>query len=619
MPISVDDFKFKLAGSVSKARFDNVRADLGRALLDARTKTPRIASARRRNARVSEEAALSGQLPAVDLLATTDRKEAHRIAAGFLVDARALVARVDDDVAVTLPFVTRRDVVTSALERAERLRDAEYVRDVLAVGRARLTEAQDLVDDDATEDAIGVLGHAESKADEAAQLLAFRARMLTLLGDTLQSIHRKANQYGGLRTLRTVPNGDFPKEWRVDVSALNKLWTDRDDLAQQVRASVVAARDQVAFERKVRALHAKVGAEVDAEVTSYRDESVKAVRACDLGKEAEDAIAGMMDEWRAMKVTDAPNPYYDDEEGFALAGLTGELGELFKPKHRYIHVEGDQYVNASKTAAIQAARTQVPEVILDDIVADIRSKDGGKRRAKVVRERRDGLVERITGGRMMEWYKTSGADILARNGLAGKAANWRKGEVDFEDVGDHVVQEVNEAAQRHLAGLHIDEEVDRAIDAEVEEGILSDARQRKGRQQEEQQMAPGDYWVELGRRAKNAEYGRCFTCAGVAVHSLVMNPAFDRLTIESVGAVGYDHHFVLVGRTGGEVGSATPPAMDSKALVIDVWQANQGGTPPATTWADFTYNKETELKVFSVMRPQDRAALRKRCMEYAEE
>ena len=103
----------------------------------------------------------------------------------------------------------------------------------------------------------------------------------------------------------------------------------------------------------------------------------------------------------------------------------------------------------------------------------------------------------------------------------------------------------------------------------------------------------------------------------MACFHLVMNPVFDSMTIESVGAVTYDHHFVLVGRVGSEVGSTTPPAMDSKLLVTDIWQANQGADPPAASWATFPYNTETKLKVFSVMKPGDRKALRDRCLGYA--
>lgn len=124
-------------------------------------------------------------------------------------------------------------------------------------------------------------------------------------------------------------------------------------------------------------------------------------------------------------------------------------------------------------------------------------------------------------------------------------------------------------------------------------------------------MQEGDYWVKLGEKALKAEYGRCFSCAGVAIYSMVMNPKFDGKVLESVGAPEYDHHFVLVGRTA--VGTTDPPGDDE--LVVDIWQANQSGDSPVTPWKNFTYNKATKLKVFCVLRPEDRSALRERCLQ----
>ena len=111
------------------------------------------------------------------------------------------------------------------------------------------------------------------------------------------------------------------------------------------------------------------------------------------------------------------------------------------------------------------------------------------------------------------------------------------------------------------------------------------------------------YWAQLGKLVAKHRFGRCYSCAGLAVYTLVMDPSYDKLIIAVVGNSDYDHQFVVVG-TESEVGNKT-------GYVIDIWQTNldNGKTPFVMPHAECVYSKGT-TKLACVLFPDDRASLR---------
>jgi hypothetical protein len=97
-------------------------------------------------------------------------------------------------------------------------------------------------------------------------------------------------------------------------------------------------------------------------------------------------------------------------------------------------------------------------------------------------------------------------------------------------------------------------------------------------------------WLNLGRGVLTNRMGKCWSCAAAVIHKLVTDPRFDAVRIESIGASGYDHHFVVINRD-----SATTVAdmstWNKDAILIDAWQANLTGW----TMADPSKSKKAQL------------------------
>lgn len=100
-----------------------------------------------------------------------------------------------------------------------------------------------------------------------------------------------------------------------------------------------------------------------------------------------------------------------------------------------------------------------------------------------------------------------------------------------------------------------------------------------------------EYWIELGRIVHVSKKGRCFSCAGAAVCTLTQDVYFDNYELVIMGNPKYDHYFVCVGSSAGEIKSGLGTA-------IDIWQANLEGAAdayaksPAKT---FMYWKSAEI------------------------
>ncbi|MGY2197114.1 hypothetical protein [Pseudomonas gingeri] len=80
------------------------------------------------------------------------------------------------------------------------------------------------------------------------------------------------------------------------------------------------------------------------------------------------------------------------------------------------------------------------------------------------------------------------------------------------------------------------------------------------------------YWVELGRMVFKSKKGRCFSCAGAALFTLTNDEYFDNYEIVVMGNKKYDHYFVCIGSTLGEIEAGLGTA-------VDIWQANLADTP----------------------------------------
>ncbi|MDT9678667.1 hypothetical protein F6R97_29685 [Pseudomonas sp. JV414] len=83
-----------------------------------------------------------------------------------------------------------------------------------------------------------------------------------------------------------------------------------------------------------------------------------------------------------------------------------------------------------------------------------------------------------------------------------------------------------------------------------------------------------EFWVLLGGMVLESTFGRCFSCAAAAVHTLVHDEYFDRCEVVIMGTKKYDHYFVCVANTLGEIKSG-------EGIAIDIWQANLSKKPDA--------------------------------------
>ncbi|AZD29211.1 hypothetical protein [Pseudomonas chlororaphis] len=99
------------------------------------------------------------------------------------------------------------------------------------------------------------------------------------------------------------------------------------------------------------------------------------------------------------------------------------------------------------------------------------------------------------------------------------------------------------------------------------------------------------YWIELGRLVFKYKKGRCFSCAGAALYTLTLDQFFDIYELAVMGTRKYDHYFVCVGTTMGQITSGLGSA-------IDIWQSNLSGSSDVfahTPAKDFMYWKDAEI------------------------
>jgi hypothetical protein len=462
----------------------------------------------------------------------------------------------------------------------------------------------------------------------ASEGTAGRPELLALLAIIRKDLHTRSGTLGGLSRLTSSNPDDFPPHHGLQDKARHLK-----PLAMTLLQLEQAAKDDTLVATQVRQLALAARALLDNVSTHHaaiRDEKLRvgAVTLQAVGLDsAVDDLGTMLAESATMKITDAPNPYYGmDHRKFARLGLPTEMSEMYSPAHRYIHIDGDERVNGAKTAAARSARDQIGDIDEDTIRARIRATRGAKIKRSVLKRDGEQLRSGVMVDQMMDWYKSDGADLLTALGIPALAdiiAQMRTEpqvasgllSAAAEDNPDlkPALDRLTAAATVFYNDVQEDGFDEGAfnvkVDALIEKQIDLDIGREKGKIVEDQLMTVPDYWVKLGEMALSAEYGRCFSCAGVAIFQLVKNPKFDGCVLESVGAVNYDHHFVLVNRD--NVGSSAPPGPNT--LVVDIWQANQGSDPPMVLWKDFTYNKETELKVFCQIPAGDRSDLRARC------
>jgi hypothetical protein len=116
-----------------------------------------------------------------------------------------------------------------------------------------------------------------------------------------------------------------------------------------------------------------------------------------------------------------------------------------------------------------------------------------------------------------------------------------------------------------------------------------------------------EFWIQVGRllSVQKEPMGRCFSCAGLAAYTLVMDPYFDGFEICVMGAPRYDHHFLCFG---------PPGTIKAKTgYAIDIWQGNLDKTfkylEPMSTFKYLSLGSE----VFATLAPKDRTKHR----EYA--
>lgn len=455
-----------------------------------------------------------------------------------------------------------------------------------------------------------------------------RQALRAVLATIRKELHTKSSRLGGLNLLAKTSPSAYPvqhllqaqaTELRPLVLALLELEASAKDVSLgpvQVNQLLLDAK---ALLGQANSKHMEI---MDDKLSIGAD----ALQAVGL-KGAIPDLQAMLAESAVMKITDAPNPYYGmPKADFLRLGLSAEMAKLYAPAHRYLHVDGDERVNGAKTAAAHSAREQIDDIDEDHLRTHIRVERGSRIRDELLESDNDELRAEVIVDQMTAWYRSSGADLLARLDIpeiAGIVMEMRRdpnvASLQLSDAAadskaiQAALDQLNSAATKfydYVKETGFDRTAfERKVDALVEKEINLHIGRHKGKIIEERLMTVPDYWVKLGEMALSAEYGRCFSCAGVAILQLVKNPKFDGYVLESVGAVSYDHHFVLVGRD--NVGSSDPPG--DNTLVVDIWQANQGADPPMVLWKDFTYNKETTLKVFCTIPAGDRSDLRARC------
>ncbi|WP_207283132.1 hypothetical protein [Pseudomonas sp. FW300-N2F2] len=107
------------------------------------------------------------------------------------------------------------------------------------------------------------------------------------------------------------------------------------------------------------------------------------------------------------------------------------------------------------------------------------------------------------------------------------------------------------------------------------------------------------YWIELGRMVFKSKKGRCFSCAGAALFTLTNDEYFDTYEIAVMGNKKFDHYFVCIGSTLGEIEAGLGTA-------VDIWQANLANTPDVFAKSpakDFMYWKGAKI-ICSIPRDQ---------------
>ncbi len=529
------------------------------------------------------------------------------------------------------------------MDSVEHLEDVE---DVVERSLALIKESEEL---------LAPTGSLDESSEPTAEDL--RRQIAQVLADTGEDLHRNVGMLGGLSTLLKSNPDKYPERFQEAATLFKGLGERRAVIESTLKTALDDALEDLLFAalRLKADINRAVQTDHDLTVKDKVEKSVKAVKAAmpvmgsGLGLEAQEAIQSMVRDWKVLKITDSPNPYfipkpeksqYDDPMEFMAAmkkyrkklqkfeelGLEESMAELYGPAHRYIHVDGDEFVNGAKSAATERARDQLRrDIDVEKIEREIREKHEAKLTGEMLEKRRQEAEEAISVEMMADWLKAGGAKLLRGLGAGEAADAFASGDFSARDGLDvEVAEALLKAQQEFFSGLsknpafvkRVDEEVESArpvIERRVEvkiDSLLTRAKRKAGWDVEgTKALEVPDYWVEVGRLALQSEYGRCFSCAGAAIFKLAMNPAFDDAVIESVGSPDFDHHFVFVGRS--NAGSTEPPT-NPKTLVIDVWQANQGGDPPATTWETFTYNESSSVKIFAVLRPKDRAELRKR-------
>ena len=560
-------------------------------------------------------------LSGLELQAQQDPAGAARLGATCHTDAQKLSARAGKVIPGWLNFERQSLQTTEALNTLRQHPQADRLDGIVRGLTRKLADARLLAiagDGDGAGQALAEVNTAIQAATAWADL---RAAAIEQLDEVRAELHMQAGPYGGLTILGKTAAEKYPEGWQKDAKAIKALMTRREDLLRALDTPTLKSAEQDALKKDVTSLHTEAAGERVLRVTVKQEASAQAVEDCGLDEDAQKAMSKLVERWQKIRITDQPNPFggKGGAEKLKLAGLSEEMEKMYAPGHRYLHVDGDGGAMGAKGAAAVVARERVlSRVNLEELEQSIRETEG-KRVKNAVRQLIPGFKEEIVQAELTKWYRTTGAKLLAEAGFEKAAKLFEKEIFEPEDVPEEFVLQLNQAAtkvQQHLLGDGFPQDrLDERIHKEEESRIGDILSRRKGKIADDGVLAEPDYWTELGRETLKVQVGRCFNCAGTAIYGLVMDEAFDALTIESVGAVSFDHHFVLVGRTGDEIGSTEPPGDDSDVLVVDIWQANQGDDPPARRWEDFTYNEETELKVFAILKPGDRKALRERCLK----
>lgn len=123
-------------------------------------------------------------------------------------------------------------------------------------------------------------------------------------------------------------------------------------------------------------------------------------------------------------------------------------------------------------------------------------------------------------------------------------------------------------------------------------------------------------WLKLGRGVLTNRMGKCWSCAAAVIYKLVKDPRFDSVRIESIGAEGYDHHFVVINRDS-STNVTEMSTWNSDAILIDAWQANldnwTGLRPDQPKAANLCYGKtsdfpyKSQIRFFCAFEPADRS------------